>query len=108
MGLDQYAFAKKGEERIELAYWRKHANLHGWMANLYDERGGEKEFNCVELPLDEYDLNALEENYKNLAAATGFFWGTSHPEDDDDTIAFIQKAKEYIKDGYEIVYDSWW
>ena len=29
MGLDQHAFARKGEEEIKLMYWRKHANLQG-------------------------------------------------------------------------------
>ena len=29
MGLDQYAFATKGDEKHEIAYWRKHANLQG-------------------------------------------------------------------------------
>ncbi len=47
MGLDMYAFALKGEVRsevdfdtnnvtseVEVAYWRKHPNLHGWMEEL--------------------------------------------------------------------------
>jgi len=108
MGLDQFAYAKKGEEKIEIAYWRKHANLHGWMEDRYRMGGGKEQFNCVELPLGSDDLNVLEENYKNLALAEGFFWGVSQLEDNDSTIAFIQKARDYIKDGYEIVYDSWW
>ena len=30
----------------EIAYWRKHPDLHGWMENLYREKGGrEKSFN---------------------------------------------------------------
>lgn len=57
MGLDQYVYAFKGEtpktqtdfEEIdgaeEIFYWRKHANLEGWMSNLYDEKGGKELFN---------------------------------------------------------------
>ena len=42
MGLDQYAFAEKGGEQEEIFYWRKHANLQGWMENLYIRRHGWK------------------------------------------------------------------
>ena len=74
MGLDQYATARKGdaitddegdtyyEDSIELAYWRKHPNLQGWMENLYHEKGGDESFNCVDLELDLEDLDALEES----------------------------------------------
>ena len=89
MGLDQYGIARKGaarkvpqtwtttdedgnekevveyydewEDSIELAYWRKHPNLQGWMQELYYEKGGEGEFNCVDLELTLGDLEALEE-----------------------------------------------
>ena len=51
MGLDQYATARKGEARTddegytyyedskELAYWRKHPSLQGWMEDLWIEKG---------------------------------------------------------------------
>ena len=44
MGLDMYAYsvsqggAQDGEE-IELAYWRKHNRLHGWMEELWTRKG---------------------------------------------------------------------
>lgn len=108
MGLDQYAFATKGEDKIELMYWRKHANLQGWMENLYHARGGTESFNCIPVALDSDDLDRLEKEYTSLETATGFFWGSSHPEDDQATADFISKAREYIKKGYTIEYDSWW
>jgi excinuclease UvrABC ATPase subunit len=60
MGLDMYAFRVKAEDVIddftvrneeqgregdleELAYWRKHHDLHGWMERLYRAKGGDKE-----------------------------------------------------------------
>ena len=89
MGLDQSAVARKGEPRkvpqtwtttdadgneeevveyynewddtISLAEWRKHPNLQGWMEELWYEKGGEGEFNCVDLELTLEDLDALEE-----------------------------------------------
>ena len=109
MGLDQYGFARKGEEKFDLAYWRKHANLEGWMANLYAERGGKSnEFNCIELQLFKSDLQALEQQYQNLTLTSGFFWGESQNEDDETTKAFIEDAKSFLDNGYEIIYTSWW
>ena len=61
MGLDQYWVARKGEakrdeegftfyeEEMELAYWRKHPNLQGWMEELYRKKRGGEELNCVDL-----------------------------------------------------------
>ena len=37
MGLDQFAYTTKGKEKEEIAYWRKHNALHGWMENLWEE-----------------------------------------------------------------------
>ena len=64
MGLDMYAYAKdeNGEEE-HLAEWRKHNRLHGWMEELWHDKGRPYEgnlddvdgtfgsqFNCV--PVD--------------------------------------------------------
>ena len=108
MGLDQYAFARKGEENKEIMYWRKHSNLEGWMANLYHSRGGKGDFNCVDLKLTKEDLLNLEKDFKNLEPASGFFWGQSRPEQDKDTEDFISMAYEALDLGYEIIYTSWW
>jgi len=139
MGLDQYAFARKGEpiettedytyqdfdgnthtkqrtsvsyeEEREIAYWRKHPNLEGWMADLYYQKGGEGEFNCVDVELTLEDLDALEQTLddKALPGTVGFFFG----ENSDDYYAeqdreFILAARNNIRDGYKVVYTSWW
>ena len=109
MGLDQYAFARKsGEEDTEIMYWRKHANLEGWMANLYARRGGKGQFNCIELKLTEADLDKLTDEYLGLTKSAGFFWGESYPKQNEDTAEFLSKAEKYLADGYEIIYSSWW
>ena len=139
MGLDQYAFARKGdriettedytyqdfegnthteqrtsvsyEEEHEVAYWRKHPNLQGWMEELWHEKGNDGEFNCVDLELTLGDLDALEESLDEnaLPETTGFFFGA----DADDHYAeqdreFIREARAAIKEGYTVVYSSWW
>lgn len=123
MGLDQYANARKGEpitddegytyyeDSMELAYWRKHPNLQGWMQDLYYEKGGEGEFNCVDVELTLEDLDALEESLDEeaLPETAGFFFGT----DSSDYYAeadreFIVAARAAIKQGYTVTYSSWW
>ena len=139
MGLDQYAVARKGEPRtvkseytytdqdgvekegfeeylewddtIQLAEWRKHPNLQGWMQELYYEKGGEGEFNCVDLELTLNDLNALEATLdeEELPETVGFFFGSNA----DDHYAeaareFIVQARAALKQGYKVFYSRWW
>ena len=123
MGLDQYAMARKGESKtdeegyeyyedsMELAYWRKHPNLQGWMENLWRVKGNDGEFNCVDLELTLNDLDNLEKSLDNeaLPETVGFFFGA----DADDHYAeadreFIVQARAAIKQGYKVIYSSWW
>ncbi len=113
MGLDQYAYARKndatdGENDILFAQWRKHADLEGWMADLYQARGGVGDFNCVELQLFKSDLEKLKNEHTNLKRSQGFFWGQSYPEDIESTREFIESAFSYLEGGYKIIYTSWW
>tara|TARA_R100001591_G_scaffold118348_2_gene140743 strand:- start:5077 stop:5448 length:372 start_codon:yes stop_codon:yes gene_type:complete len=123
MGLDQYANAHKGEpvtdengftsypDGMQLAYWRKHPNLQGWMENLWQNRGNSGEFNCVDVELDEEDLDNLERSLDNdaLPETQGFFFG----QNSDDHYAeqdreFIVAARNAIRDGYTVTYSSGW
>ena len=123
MGLDQYATARRGEAKtddegytyyedsMELAYWRKHPNLQGWMQDLYYEKGGEEEFNCVDLELTLEDLDALEESLDEeaLPETAGFFFGNDSSDHYAETDReFIREARAAIKQGYTVVYHSWW
>jgi hypothetical protein len=71
MGLDMFAYTIKtpipavdfehAPGSVEIAYWRKHPNLHGWMEQLYRSKGGTAQsFNCVPVRIDADDLDALE------------------------------------------------
>ena len=110
MGLDQYAFTRKKDEKdTPITQWRKHANLEGWMSDLYYEKGGDAEvFNCVELSLDKDDLLSLKDVHQSLQTATGSFWGVSTSYDLEQTRVFIESAIQAIDDGYEVIYTSWW
>lgn len=122
MGLDMYAlstkakpetdvdFSTKNFEQDELHYWRKHPNLHGWMQNLYDAKGGKSDtFNGDCVVLDSEDLDNLEQDIKdgNLPDTSGFFFGQSDDGDEDDLL-FITNAREEIKKGNTVYYTSWW
>ena len=118
MGLDQYAAIRldtKNEDgqwdTEELAYWRKHPNLQGFMENLYIEKGGGEEFNCVDLELTTEDIDALEASVNNdvLPETGGFFFG----DDSSDyyreaDLEFCANARKALADGQTVIYSSWW
>jgi hypothetical protein len=123
MGLDQYATARKGEVRTddegytyyedskELAYWRKHPSLQGWMEDLWIEKGNSGEFNCVDVELTLGDLDSMEEalDENALPETVGFFFGENSEEHyAEQDREFIVNARAAIKQGYTVVYTSWW
>ena len=108
MGLDQWAFAIKGDEKIELQTWRKHADLQGFMEQIWMDRGGRGDFNCVDLKLTIDNLTELQSKHKNLPTATGFFWGASTDYKVEQTEHFINEAMRLHSEGWEIIYSSWW
>lgn len=122
MGLDQYAMRRKGalpdavdfpsrEDDEEIAYWRKHPNLQGWMEELYRSKGGKSDaFNCDNVAITAEDLDLLEDAVIRdaLPHTSGFFFGASMPEDREDDLAFIRAAREVIASGDSVYYTSWW
>ena len=98
-------------ETKEIAYWRKHPDLHGWMEGLYREKGGEDEsFNGSVLVLTLEDLDRLEEDIlrKNLPKTSGFFFGQSDDEVSLYDLEFVLNAREAIREGDTVYYDSSW
>lgn len=55
---------KRSKNVIEIDYWRKHHDLHGWFENLYLSKGGNETFNCIPLKLELEDLDQLEYDIK--------------------------------------------
>lgn len=133
MGLDMYAFtisaADAGDNVVDLKrydendkelfpkeeiyYWRKFNALHGWMEQLYRDKGGTSEdFNCNTVRLTDVDLRRLEQDVINgeLQPVEGFFFGaqTIYPEDLESVADFIAKARQALTEGKAVYYDSWW
>jgi hypothetical protein len=125
MGLDMYAYTvsknehnrdfeiSEGADSQELSYWRKFNCLHGWMEDLYREKGGtSQEFNCVPLRLTQEDLQRLSEdaNANRIEGRAGFFFGDTTVDASDMEVIkeFVKKALAEINSGREVYYDSWW
>lgn len=124
MGLDQYAYAAAkanedwdGNSQRELAYWRKHPNLQGWMETLWRSKNtdpaADPMFNGVELELTWEDLDRLEQDIENGTMAqletTGFFFGNA--SDDyyrEQDLQFIREAKAELFTGLKVFYNSSW
>ena len=137
MGLDMYAYtaAKAGQQDEfyegavwdeelkesvnlavtkprEIAYWRKHPNLHGWMERLAESKNLKySSFNGVEIELTAEDLDELERavTHKQLPATQGFFFGSDadniYYESD---LKFIREARAELFFGLKVFYNSSW
>ena len=146
MGLDMYAYvaAKAGQQSEyyescvhddetgvytsptvvqprEIAYWRKHPNLHGWMEQLwvrkgrpgFDESSADHDptFNGVELELTHKDLDELERAvmHGQLPSTRGFFFGDGADEHYyESDLAFIKNARAELFFGLKVFYNSSW
>lgn len=140
MGLDMYAYvaAKEGQQREfyesaefdndakdfvnktveqprEIAYWRKHPNLHGWMEQLWKSRNGgngdSATFNGIELELTWEDLEVLELDIiaGTLPGTSGFFFGNDaddHYKEQD--LKFVRDARAELFCGLKVFYNSSW
>ncbi len=115
MGLDMWLNAKKkdsDEKQIAIGYWRKHPDLHDYIGSLYYKKGGTAEyFNGVEYILTKEEIEEiikLSIDRKLPKSIGGFYFGETEDKDNDDTVKLMNEALEYMKKGYEIIYDSWW
>jgi hypothetical protein len=142
MGLDMYAYvaSRKGQQDefnqtaeldattnefvsetvtkpVELAYWRKHPNLHGWMEQLWESKGRPRQsvgwpiFNGIELELTWDDLDNLEHAIRHgkLPDTEGFFFGK--PSDNhyyEQDLEFVNNAKAEVFLGLKVFYNSSW
>jgi len=108
---DKEFTSKVGKPR-EIAYWRKHPNLHGWMEKLAEKKNIKYDtFNGVELELTHEDLDELERavTHGQLPDTTGFFFGND--ADDiyrESDLSFIKNARAELFFGLKVFYNSSW
>ena len=116
MGLDQYAQSRdsNGKDR-EIATWRKHNALQGWMEKLWTLKTGKpaNDLNCEVMQLTAEDLENLKSVVENgdLPVTQGFFFGADSSQDEtrkEKDLRFVDDALKAIDDGEKVFYSCWW
>ncbi len=81
---------------IDLGYWRKHPNLHGYIVETFASGIDE----CQEITLNEDDLEKIAKAIEDrkLPHTEGFFFGSSedHNETEEDAKVF-REAKDFLR-----------
>ena len=150
MGLDMYAYtaSRAGQNRefyensefdltvldyvnptinrpVEIAYWRKHPHLHGWMEKLWRTKkytvqsldasetvdADSDMFNSIELELTREDIDQLEQDILNvqLPDTQGFFFGNDASDYyRQQDLEFIRQARAELFLGLRVFYNSSW
>lgn len=99
---------------VEIAYWRKHPHLHGWMEQLWQSRtnpGPDAVFNGVELELFREDIDRLEQDISNgmLPETQGFFFGDNSSDYyRKKDLEFCRQARADLFLGLRVFYNSSW
>jgi hypothetical protein len=113
---------KKVTKPREVAYWRKHPNLHGWMESLWKRKMHDanrdipesewgSSFNGIELELTAEDLDELERavRKRKLPATSGFFFGNDSDQHYySHDLEFIKNARAELFMGLKVFYNSSW
>lgn len=95
----------------EIAYWRKHPNLHGWFKEEWESLGNSGSFNGDELEITWDMLERLEYDVINgeLPSTSGFFFGNDAcAEYYTDDLEFIKNARAELFMGLRVFYNSSW
>lgn len=128
MGLDMYLEGRKymmrsgDKERelmdgfeikeyvLELGYWRKHPNLHGFIVTEFADGVD----NCKPIELNDVDIEKIQNaiKKKSLPMTEGFFFGQSDGTEDEESLEIFDKALKWlrVKDGTwkSIYYEASW
>lgn len=128
MGLDMYLKGRKfhwsrnDERRLEdgfevsetilqLGYWRKHPNLHGYIVQTFADGNDE----CQEIDLDAEAIQKVIDaiRAKELPKTTGFFFGESDGSEDAESIQTLQTALKWLsqedkKSSRSVIYRASW
>jgi hypothetical protein len=115
MGLDMYLYGEKylwtdwehleknaredgfklKSRELEIGYWRKHPNLHGFIVETF--AGGKDE--CQEIPLSKEDLQKIiaAVEGEDLPPTSGFFFGESREDQKEPTLEILHDAVRWLE-----------
>ena len=96
----------------ELCYWRKHPDLHGWMKNLFFDKGGTttSDFNHDIVFLTVEDVENLKTAIveETLPKTSGFFFGDSDGRVKEGDLEKVDLMLDALSKGSAIYYTSSW
>ena len=97
-------FRLKSKE-LQLGYWRKHPNLHGYIVNTF---AGGNDNPCQRIELSANSMRQIIEAVKNkdLPHTEGFFFGESDGSEDEETIEIFTKAIAWLETKEDNVWRS--
>lgn len=80
---------------LELGYWRKHPNLHGYIVQTFAD--GKDDCQDIELGAEDLQkiINAIKAN--KLPETTGFFFGKSDGSETPEDIRILEAAIQWLK-----------
>ncbi len=122
MGLDMYLNGRKNlwdrkrvedgftvnSVEIELGYWRKHPNLHGFIVKTF--ANGKDECQVIELDEDKLKQLIAAVEQDRLIPTTGFFFGASDGSEKEGDLKILNAALAWLNgvenkgDEYRTVY----
>lgn len=120
MGMDQYVYKVKGEpyrnwkglcypEETRIQDWCDRYDIQNWMTQLFHKKGGQGEFNCDKVWLEEEDLLwLLDAIVGDKLPSTWWQEKEYYEEEKDDDSRFIDEALTALAEGYKLYYTSWW
>lgn len=83
------------EVTLELGYWRKHPNLHGYIVQTF--ANGVDECQDIELSIKNCEQIIAAVKAKQLPNTTGFFFGASDGNEIDEDVKIFEKAIAWEK-----------
>jgi hypothetical protein len=85
---------RKAAHVLELGYWRKHPNLHGYIVQKFAAGVDD----CREVPLDREDLKDIIRAVMadELPETTGFFFGKSDGSEKAETLQILTAALSWL------------
>lgn len=97
------------EDVLELGYWRKHPNLHGYFVQTFG--GGEDECQEMFLGVKELEQTIKAIKAESLPTTGGFFFGESDGTEKAEDLKILKAALAWVKEDPEnrkAVYQASW
>lgn len=96
---------------LDLGYWRKHPNLHGYIVQTFAKGVDE----CQEIHLSPDDLKTIIKAVKEdkLPETEGFFFGKSDGSEKEDDLKIFKAALKWLTEesnnsSRDVIYQASW